>query len=125
MTSPRNWRQIPSQELQNIVSQHEALSAENVALSTEIERLKAENALLRTGDTCARHCEGVAFRHEAQRLTKDNERLREALERIKANRYGLQSLIEDGADEKTIAEYWANTVMEYQQIARAALAGDN
>ena len=51
-------------------------------------------------------------------------RLREALERIKANRYGLQSLIEDGADEKTIAEYWANTVMEYQQIARAALAGD-
>ena len=36
----------------------------------EIERLKSENALLRTGDTCARHCEGVAFRHEAQRLKK-------------------------------------------------------
>ena len=33
MTSPRNWRQIPSQELQSIVNQHEALS-------TEIKRLQ-------------------------------------------------------------------------------------
>ena len=49
------------------------------------------------------------------------ERLREALKRIKANRYGLQSLTENGADEKAIAEYWANTAMEYQQIARTAL----
>ena len=39
----------------------------------EIERLKSENALLRTGDTCARHCEGVAFRHEVQRLKAENE----------------------------------------------------
>ena len=38
--------------------------------NAEIERLKSENALLRTGDSCARHCEGVAFRHEAQRLNK-------------------------------------------------------
>ena len=59
--------------------------------------------------------------HEMARLRVNIDRLRQALDRIKANRYGLQSLMEDGADEKAIAEYWANTVMEYQQIARAAL----
>lgn len=36
--------------------------------ANEIERLRAEVAMLRTGDTCARQCEGTAYRIEVQRL---------------------------------------------------------
>lgn len=39
-------------------------------LRLEIERLKAENEMLRNGDTCGRACEGAAYRIEAQRLKK-------------------------------------------------------
>ena len=35
-----------------------------------IEKLKAENEMLRNGDTCGRSCEGAAYRIEAQRLKK-------------------------------------------------------
>lgn len=38
------------------------------ALCDEVERLRAENALLRSGDTCARQCEGAAYRIELRRL---------------------------------------------------------
>lgn len=38
------------------------------ALCDEVERLRSENALLRSGDTCARQCEGMAYRIEARRL---------------------------------------------------------
>lgn len=46
----------------------------------ELAELQREIALLRTGDTCARHCEGEAFRHEAQRLKRENAELRKQLE---------------------------------------------
>jgi hypothetical protein len=36
----------------------------------EIESLRAEIAMLRIGDTCARHCEGTAYRIEAQNLKR-------------------------------------------------------
>lgn len=38
------------------------------ALCNEIERLRAEVAMLRAGDTCARVCDGAAYRIEARRL---------------------------------------------------------
>ena len=93
----------------------------------EIERLKSENALLRTGDTCARHCEGVAFRHEAQRLTKDNERLKEDAERYRFLRdednWGCDN------DETTesrwgdLGECHGGDFDAFVDKARAALAG--
>ena len=51
-----------------------------------------EIALLRKGDTCARMCEGTAFRHEAQRLKAENATLRaieaqKDLELAKANNW--------------------------------------
>lgn len=46
----------------------------------ELAELQCEITLLRTGDTCARHCEGEAFRHEAQRLKRENAELRKQLE---------------------------------------------
>ncbi len=52
----------------------------------------------------------------------ENARLREALEQIKANQYGLQGLIEDGEPIERIAEYWAYESMRLQQIARVALS---
>jgi hypothetical protein len=39
-------------------------------LTDEIARLRSEVAMLRTGDTCARHCEGTAYRIEAQNLRR-------------------------------------------------------
>lgn len=44
----------------------------------EIERLRAENEALRTGDTCARQCEGAAYRIELRRLRHEIETLRPA-----------------------------------------------
>jgi hypothetical protein len=44
-----------------------------------IESLLAQIEMLRTGDTCARHCEGTAYRIEARRLAIEIERLHEAL----------------------------------------------
>ena len=44
-------------------------------LLTEIERLRHENEMLRDGDTCARMCEGTAYRVEARRLKQEVERL--------------------------------------------------
>lgn len=34
----------------------------------EINNLRAENSMLRTGDTCARLCEGTAYRIELRKL---------------------------------------------------------
>ena len=48
----------------------------------EIERLKSESALLRTGDTCARHCECVAFRHEAQRLRAEWDNCKQVVSKL-------------------------------------------
>lgn len=48
--------------------------------AAEIERLKSENTMLRTGDTCARQCEGTAYRIEARSLKAEVARLREALD---------------------------------------------
>ena len=36
-----------------------------------IKSLIAERDMLRTGDTCARHCEGTAYRIELQRLRRE------------------------------------------------------
>lgn len=46
------------------------------ARQPEIDALKQEIAALRTGDTCARHCEGTAYRIEAGKLKRENERLK-------------------------------------------------
>ena len=76
----------------------------------EIERLKSENALLRTGDTCARHCEGVAFRHEAQRLTKVNERLRREIESANADGEAYAEIAGQEQDEnerlRALLSHW-------------------
>jgi hypothetical protein len=44
-----------------------------------------------------------------------------ALREIAAHRYGLQGLLEDGASEEDIQQYWANLVFQLQSIARSAL----
>jgi hypothetical protein len=44
-----------------------------------------------------------------------------ALREIEAQRYGLQGLLEDGASEEDIQQYWANLVFQLQSIARSAL----
>ena len=74
-------------------------------LIAEIERLNSENTLLRTGDTCARQCEGIAFRHEAQRLKADNQRLEDFVSGMKgiANTQGeiierLRTLLREGRE---------------------------
>ena len=54
-------------------------------------------------------------------LEAENARLREALERIAAHGYGLQSLVEDGASDTEIADYWMSEVGRRRHIARAAL----
>lgn len=41
------------------------------SLAAEVRRLRSENAMLRTGDTCARLCEGTAYRIELCRLKRD------------------------------------------------------
>ena len=45
-------------------------------LARELER---ENAMLRQGDTCARQCEGTAYRIEARRLRAALQRLTTAI----------------------------------------------
>lgn len=47
--------------------EHDDLSIGDEA-ADEIERLRAELAMLRTGDTCARVCEGTAYRIESSRF---------------------------------------------------------
>lgn len=42
-----------------------------MSLAAEVRRLRSENAMLRTGDTCARLCEGTAYRIELCRLKRD------------------------------------------------------
>lgn len=44
-------------------------------LSDEVRRLTAEVSALRSGDVCARQCEGQAYRHEALALRKENKRM--------------------------------------------------
>lgn len=43
------------------------VQAECSRAATEIDRLREENAMLRTGDTCARQCDGTAYRIELWR----------------------------------------------------------
>lgn len=60
--------------MMDAASAHAARSA-----ADEIERLQAENAALvealRTKDSCARQCEGAAYREEAKRLKLENAAL--------------------------------------------------
>ncbi len=49
---------------------------EKTNLHNKIAEQAAEIALLRTGDTCARMCEGTAYRIEARQLKAQVERLR-------------------------------------------------
>lgn len=51
-------------------------------LQAKIKQLTAENKMLREGDTCARMCEGTAYRIEARRLRSENELLRNHLNAI-------------------------------------------
>ncbi len=53
--------------------------------------------------------------------TAEIERLRGALKRIAANRYGVQGLYEEGASDGEISAYWSATTFELQRIARSAL----
>lgn len=46
----------------------------------------------------------------------------EALRAITAPGYGLQGLLEDGASDAEVAEYWCKKAQRQQAIARAALA---
>lgn len=48
-----------------------AQAVERAECSKEIESLIAERDMLRTGDTCARQCEGTAYRIELQRLRRE------------------------------------------------------
>lgn len=47
-------------------SEHAARSA-----FADVKRIAAENTMLRQGDTCARQCEGTAYRIELCRLRAD------------------------------------------------------
>lgn len=49
-----------------------------------IRELVAENERLRTGDTCARACEGMAYRIEARRLQSEVDRLSAAITKAHA-----------------------------------------
>lgn len=52
------------------------------------------------------------------------ERLREALQKIARNQYGLQALQEDGADDAAISQYFSEMAFRFQGIARAALTAE-
>lgn len=51
-----------------------------------------------------------------------NTALVEALRRIAAPGHGLQGLLEDGASDAEIAEYWSKQALRFQSIAREALS---
>ncbi len=52
------------------------MQSENEQLKQQLSAAQQEIAALRTGDTCARHCEGTAYRIEARRLKSENEQLK-------------------------------------------------
>lgn len=66
-------------ELAYVVSAEEVKQFERNC-NAKIAALEAENAALRTGDTCARMCEGQAYRIEARRLKGENAALQELLQ---------------------------------------------
>ena len=53
------------------------------ALCDEIERLQSESEMRRTGDTCARQCEGTAYRIRARQLEAENAQLKSLLHRYR------------------------------------------
>ena len=57
----------------------ECIKAQRAELLGKVERQAAEIERLRTGDTCARMCEGTAYRIEARNLSAQVERLRALL----------------------------------------------
>ena len=54
----------PGESPKALATYFEAVHQELAPLARDLER---ENEVLRTGDTCARHCEGTAYRIEARK----------------------------------------------------------
>ena len=81
----------------------------------------AENAALREQLATAAQNE-VKFAREADALEAQLATAREALERIGANEYGAQSLMENDASHLEFSIYYSDTLFAKQSIARKALA---
>ncbi len=75
-------------------------------LAAEVRRQHAEIEMLRTGDTCARMCEGQAYRIEARQARAEIDRLRAALD-----------------DARECVDSWSAYASPYFQ-AKHDLAGD-
>jgi hypothetical protein len=81
-----------------------------------------EDALARAGNHNSIAAIVAAHLAASDRTLRERNELKAALERIAANRYGHQGLVEDGASDAEIASYYAQVVSELQRIARTALA---
>lgn len=125
------WRKVEIEQLRKekymaLVSEREArterdhLRSENATLTVELDMLEAEAANFDDD-----YSKAVAERDQAlarlEAVQKENERLRESLRRISSPQYGLQGLIEDGASEGEITQYWANLASSFATTARIAL----
>lgn len=96
------------------------LASDLSAIEAENQRLQCEVASYHDAYEQAKEGRDQALaRLEA--VQKENERLRESLRRISSPQYGLQGLIEDGASEGEITQYWANLASSFATTARIAL----
>lgn len=97
------------------LTDHEARTLAYYALG--LERDLARYKALHEAELgiCEQHCDVVADLEHKLTVARD------ALERIRANNYGLQGLVEDGEPESKITEYFSGLVAQYQSIAQNAL----
>ena len=90
-------------------------------LADRIEELEAENKRLRLEVAHANDTAGAAI-ERTKELEAKLEKTMEALIKIAGHGYGLQGLLEDGASDSEIADYWMREVGRRQAIAKAILA---
>lgn len=124
------------------------LLEENTALRMRLEDLEKDRAVhlnrLDANTIALKKCGDIILEQEVhvgnldaeieeldyslrQQIAKRDARivaLRDALKQISRRGCGLQGLIEDGASDEKIAEYWANNVHYRIQLAYKALEED-